>query len=45
MLQLRERLFFDRDDGDVVSEAASALQRQEGKPAVAGDETYAGHRL
>ena len=43
--QLRERLFFDRHHGDVVSKAASALQREEGKPAVAGDETYAGHRL
>ena len=45
LLQLRKRLFFDRHDGDVVAEAASALQRQEGKPAVAGDETDAGHRL
>ena len=44
-LQLRERFFFDRDHGDVVSKATSALQRQKGKPAVAGDETYAGHRL
>ncbi len=44
-LQLGKGFLFHRHDGHVVPETASALKRQEGKPAVAGDETYAGHRF
>ena len=44
-LQLGKGFLLDGDDGDVVAETAGALQREEGKPAVAGDEAYAGHRF
>ena len=43
LLEIGERLLLDRDDGDVVAEAAGALQHEEGKPAVAGDEADACH--
>ena len=41
--ELGKRLLLHGDDGDVVTEAARALEREEGKPAVAGNQTDAGH--
>ena len=41
--QFGERLFFHGDDRDVVSEAARALEGQEGEPAVTGNQTDASH--
>ncbi len=42
LLQFRKRFFLDGDDGDVVAEAARPLEREKRKPAVAGDDAYAG---
>ena len=41
--QLGKRLLFHGNDSHVVTEAARALEREEGKPAVAGDKTDTGH--
>ena len=41
--ELGKRLLLHGDDGDVVTEAARALEHEEGKPAVAGNQTDAGH--
>ena len=41
--QLGKRLLFHGDDGHVVTEAARTLERKEGKPAVAGNQTNTGH--
>jgi len=43
VLELGEGFFFHGHDGDVMPEAAGALQDEEGEPAVAGDQTDAGH--
>ena len=43
LLQFGEGLFLDGDDGDLVAEVTSALQCEEGKLAVAGDEADARH--
>ena len=42
-LEIGKRLLLDGHDGDVVAEAAGALQHQKGKPAVAGNETDSAH--
>ena len=39
VVQLGERFFLDRDDGDVVALRARGVEDEERKPAVAGDET------
>ena len=41
--ELGKRLLFHGDDRDVVTEAARPLEREEGKPAVAGNQTNTGH--
>ena len=41
--ELGKRLLFHGDDSDVVTEAARPLEGKERKPAVAGDQTNAGH--
>ena len=43
LFELRKRLLLHGDDGDVVTEAARPLEHEEGKPAVAGNQTNAGH--
>ena len=42
-LEVGKCLFLDPDDGDIVAEAAGALQDQERKPAVAGNQSNGGH--
>ena len=44
-LEIGKGFFLDRHDGHVVPEAASPLQRQKGKPAVAGNEADSAHAV
>jgi hypothetical protein len=43
LLELGKRLLLHGYDSDVVAEAARPLEHEEGKPAVAGNQTDAGH--
>jgi hypothetical protein len=43
--ELRKRLLLDGDNGDVVPEAARPLEGEEGKPAIAGDQTNTRHGM
>ena len=42
-LEFGKRLLLHGDDRDVVTEVARPLEREEGKPAVAGDQTNTGY--